>query len=124
MADVQVVQALLTAANAAGRRIHAGVVQCKDSFYGQHQPDASPVGAELKAKWHAWIAGGCLASEMESATLFIVAAVKRMRAGCLLHTLWNQERQAAGLPDEPVMDTDGAVRTAVEALRLLIEQDA
>lgn len=124
VADVQVVQALLTAANTAGRRIHPGVVQCKDSFYGQHQPDASPVGAELKAKWHAWIAGGCLASEMESAALFIVAAVKRMRAGCLLHTLWNQERKAAGLPDEPVMDTDGAVRTAVEALRLLIEQEA
>lgn len=122
VADPQVVQALLAAAKADGRRIHAGVVHCKDSFYGQHQPDASPVGESLKQKWRAWIAGGCLASEMESATLFTVAAVKRMRAGCLLHTLWNQERKAAGLPDDPVMDTSGALQTAVEAIRLLIRQ--
>lgn len=122
VADPQVVQALLAAAKAGGRRIHAGVVHCKDSFYGQHQPEASPVGDELKYRWRAWIAGGCLASEMESAALFTVAAVKRMRAGCLLHTLWNQERRAAGLPDETVEDTTAALHTAVEAMRLLIRQ--
>lgn len=123
VADPTVVQAMLAAADAGGHRIHAGVVHCKDSFYGQHQPEDSPVGEELKARWRAWIAGGCLASEMESAALFAVSAARRLRAGCLLHVLWNQERQAAGLPDEPVLDTSAALLTAVAALRRLIEAE-
>ncbi|MFR1233960.1 MAG: nucleoside phosphorylase [Evtepia gabavorous] len=46
---------------------HAGVVQCKDSFYGQHAPGRMPVSYELEAKWEAWKRLGVLASEMESA---------------------------------------------------------
>ena len=46
-----------------------GVVECKDSFYGQHQPEKHPVSYELLNKWEAWLRMGCIASEMESATL-------------------------------------------------------
>ena len=49
-------------------------MQCKDSFYGQQRPDASPVSYELKAKWESWKRLGVKASEMESAALFVVAA--------------------------------------------------
>lgn len=120
VADADVVQALRAAAADTGSQAHTGVVHCKDSFYGQHAPEDSPVGDRLKEKWRSWIAGGCLASEMESAALFAVSSARRLRAGCLLHVLWNQERQAAGLPDEPVMDTGAAIDTAAEALRRLI----
>ena len=74
----------MEAADAVGERCHAGVVQCKDSFYGQHDPGRMPVGYELENKWRAWIGAGCLASEMESATLYIVAQTLRARAGCCL----------------------------------------
>ncbi|MDO4173763.1 MAG: uridine phosphorylase [Eubacteriales bacterium] len=122
-AHFDVVSALHRAASAAGCRFHTGVVQCKDSFYGQHEPENMPVSAELEQKWKAWLGCGALASEMESATLFIVAAVRRVRIGSILLVLGNQTRRAMGLEDIQVHDTSQCIRTAVDALRLLIAAD-
>ena len=72
--------ALRDEAQALGFAHHVGVVQCKDSFYGQHDPASMPVGYELQNKWDAWIKGGALASEMETAALFTVSSVRRLRA--------------------------------------------
>ena len=58
-----------------------GVVQCKDSFYGQHSPARMPVSYELTEKWEAWKRLGVLASEMESAALFVAAAALKVRCG-------------------------------------------
>ena len=55
VADFQVVNALAEAAKADGQRFHTGVVHCKDSFYGQLDPDSMPVRGELKSKWQAWL---------------------------------------------------------------------
>ena len=60
---------------------------------------------------------------MESAALFVVSAVLGLRAGAVFAVLWNQERQAAGLANPECMDTDLAVRAAVEGLRCLIQKD-
>ena len=123
VADLSVTEALVKGAKDIGATWHAGVVQCKDSFYGQHSPERMPAGEELQQKWRAWIKAGCLASEMESATLFIVAQVLRARAGCVLNVVWNQEREAKGLSNPKVHDTTPAIKTAVEAVRLLIKED-
>ena len=72
VADFGIVNALVKAAKEQGKIHHVGVVQCKDSFYGQHSPETKPVGYELQQKWNAWKALGTLASEMESAALFVV----------------------------------------------------
>ena len=123
VADLDVTNALVSAAKKLNKTYHAGVVQCKDSFYGQHSPDSMPVGYELNNKWQAWIKAGCLASEMESAALFIVAQTRRVRAGSVFSVVWNQERAAKGLSNPEVHDTSSAIETAVEAVRLLIKQD-
>ena len=119
-ANHEAVCALTEAARKNGLRFHTGVVQSKDSFYGQHSPESMPVGKRLKENWEAWIRLGVLGSEMEAAALFTVAAARGVRMGCVLHALWNQERKKKGYADESVFDTDAAVRTAVEAIRLLI----
>ncbi len=121
--DFNVVAALVSAAKTLGRRYHAGVVQCKDSFYGQHDPGRMPVAAELLYKWEAWKRAGVLASEMESAALFCCAAALGVRCGSVFSVVWNQERKAAGLEDPDCHDPKNAIKTAVEALKLLIEQD-
>ena len=123
VADFETVKALEEAAKNLGAAYHVGVVQSKDSFYGQHEPEKKPVAGELLAKWDAWVACGCLASEMESAALFIVGSYLRVRTGTVLLTIANQERAKAGLSNPQVHETDGAVRTAVEALRILIRKD-
>ena len=123
VADIGIVNALAGAAKALGQAYHVGVVQCKDSFYGQHSPEASPVSYQLLDKWEAWKQLGCLASEMESAALFIVAAALRVRIGSCVLVMANQEREKAGLENPVVHDTDMAIRTAVQAVRELIRAD-
>lgn len=124
VADFGITTALKDAAEAIGARYHIGVVQCKDTFYGQHSPEKSPVGYELIQKWEAWKKLGCLASEMESAALFINAAKLHVRCGSILLVMANQEREALGLENPVVHDTDLAVRTAIEAVKRLIRSDA
>ncbi len=80
VSDYRVQDALVRAAKALGKPWHAGVVQRKDSFYGQHDPGRMPVSYELLAKWEAWKRLGVLASEMESAALFCCAAALGVRA--------------------------------------------
>ncbi len=121
--DFQVTAALAQAARNLGKVFHVGVVQCKDSFYGQHSPEVKPVAWELSEKWNAWVKLGCKASEMESAALFVVASYLKVRAGSVLLVMANQERAKAGLSNPVVHDTDAAVQTAVEAVRILIRQD-
>ena len=115
--------ALRQAALALGKDVHTGVVQCKDSFYGQHAPKTMPVSYELLQKWEAWKRLGVLASEMESAAMFVVAAARGCRCGSCFHVIWNQEREAAGLDQTMSEDTSASVRVSVDALKLLIEQD-
>ena len=121
--DLMVTGCLSWATNMLGLPLHTGIVQCKDAFYGQHSPDASPVYYELKAKWDSWKRLGVKASEMESAALFVVAASLGCRCGSCFHVIWNQEREAAGLDQEMNEDTSNAVKVAVEALKLLIKED-
>lgn len=123
VADLTVTNALVQAAGKLDYICHTGVVQCKDSFYGQHNPDRMPVSFELLNKWEAWKKMGCLASEMESAALFIVSNFLRVRTGTVLLAVANQEREKQNLENPVVHDTDMAIKTAVEALKILIEQD-
>ncbi len=120
-ADFQVTEALVAGAKRLGARYHLGVVQCKDSFYGQHDPGSKPAFAELEAKWEAWLRMGCLASEMESAALFTVAGYRRVKCGTVLLCVANQEREKLGLENPVVHDTDKAIRAGIEAIRYLLE---
>ena len=121
VADLDITNALVKAAKNLNQKWHAGIVHCKDSFYGQHSPDRMPSGFELNNKWEAWKKAGCLASEMESAALCIVSQILGARAGCVLNVVWNQEREKAGMSNPHCHETEAAIKTAVEAVRILIE---
>ena len=123
VADLEVTNALVAAAKKLGYTYHAGVVQCKDAFYGQHEPERMPVSYELLNKWEAWKRLGCKASEMESAALFVVASHLGVRCGSNFLVVGNQERNAAGLENPIVHDTESAIKVGVEALRILIKED-
>ena len=123
IAHLDVTNALVNSAKELGHTYHAGVVQCKDSFYGQHQPEKHPVSYELLNKWEAWLRMGCIASEMESAALFIAGAYRRVRVGSLFLVVANQERAKKGLPNAQVHDTDLAIRVAIDAIRKMIDKE-
>ncbi len=124
VANLDVTNALVAAAKTMNIRHHVGVVQCKDSFFGQHEPEVMPVSYELENKWQAWLRMGCLASEMESAALFIAGQFLRVRVGSCFLVVANQERAKMGLSNTQVHDTELAIKTAVEAVRNLIHSES
>lgn len=128
VADFDVVCALQQAAsalseNSDGKRWHVGVVQSKDSFYGEIEPEKMPVSDYLVHRWESYVKCGCLTSEMEAASLFSVAIARRVRAGAVLTALWNVERSNAGLPDPVCHSNERAIQCSVNAIKLLIEKD-
>lgn len=124
VADLDVINALVSASKKLGKIYHTGVVQCKDAFYGQHRPETLPNSHELLNKWDAWVRLGTKASEMESAALFIVASYLGVKCGSVFLAVANQERARLGLENIQVHDTEGAIEVAVEAIRELIKADA
>ncbi|MCQ2552371.1 MAG: uridine phosphorylase [Clostridia bacterium] len=118
--DFTLTSCLKDAAYELGYNTHLGVVQCKDSFYGQHKPENSPVYYELLNKWESWKRLGVKASEMESAALFVIADAKKARAASCFHVVWNQEREKAGLDQDTVLETTKAIKLAVEGLKKII----
>ncbi len=121
--DPDLAAALRASARSLGYVFHMGIVQSKDSFYGQHSPESMPVSYELKEKWEAWKRLGVLASEMETAAIFVIASARNCRAGACFHVIWNQEREAAGLDQEQNLSTGSAIRTGIEAMRRVIALD-
>ena len=123
VADFNVTAALKQASETLKQSYHLGVVQCKDSFYGQHNPGRMPIAQQLQNNWQTYIRTGALASEMESSTLFIVSSYLRVRAGAVMLVCGNQERAAAGLSNPLSHDTEIPTAVAIEALRRLIVSD-
>ena len=124
VADTDVLFALARAAKNLGYSHHTGVVQSKDSFYGQHSPARMPTAGALAEKWEAWKRLGVLASEMEASTLYTVGASLGVATGSVFLTVWNQERFLLGLDSatDEVHNTEKAIATAIEAIRILISE--
>ena len=123
VANLEIANALVQAAKDLNKKYHVGIVQCKDAFYGQHEPETKPVDYELVNKWNAWVHLGCKASEMESAALFVVGDYLRVRVGSSFLVVANQEREKLGLENPVVHDTEAAIEVTVQAIRNLIKQD-
>ncbi len=125
VADFQVVSALAKVAESLstdeiGNRYHVGVVHSKDSFYGEVEPESSPMSADIATRWDSYLRCGCLTSEMECAAIFAVGIARKVRCGAVLTALWNVERSKANLPDNITYDSTRAIRCAVGAIQELI----
>lgn len=108
VAHPDVVSALTAAAKKCGKHAHIGIIQSKDSFYGETEPESMPNELMLTDQWRAWKRGNVLASEMEAAALFVVSSIRGVRSGCLLNNRG---------------DMNETIAVAVEAMRMLIEKD-
>lgn len=120
--DFELTCAVVKAARELSLTYVTGIVQCKDSFYGQHSPERMPVAKRLTENWNAWIAAGVIASEMESAALFVAAASLHVKCASVLNMIWNQERERKyGIEPIAQLDMYAAIKTAVHAMRSIIK---
>ncbi len=123
VADVDVVLALRRAAAELGLPHWVGISHSKDSFFGEVEKERMPVVGRLRARWDAWVAGGAICSEMEAAAIFILASIHRKRAGGVMMMVAKDEGLPRDEEGKKLFHGDRAIRTAVEAIKLLIEQD-
>lgn len=118
--DIDLIIALKESAQKLNYPYHVGVVHCKDSFYGQHNPERMPVSYELEQKWQAWIKAGALCSEMETASLYTVASSLGLKAAAVLLVIWNQEKEKAGITQEQNFKVEKEIEVAISALKSII----
>jgi uridine phosphorylase len=123
VADIDVTLALREAAQKLGLPFRVGVTQSKDSFYGEVETERIPVADHLQSRWKAWVGGGAICSEMEAAAIFILSSIHGVRAGGVMMMVATGE----GLPnteeEKNLFHGDRAIKTGIEALRILIEKD-
>lgn len=122
VADHAVVTALLESAAEEGARHHLGIIRAVDALYSDLRPDDMPDGPRLRAELAMWSRAGVIANDMESSTLFVVASVRRLRAGSILLVV--DEVGAGEIHHLDPSYMDRMLRVAVGALRRLIERDA
>ncbi|NLJ83423.1 MAG: nucleoside phosphorylase [Halanaerobiaceae bacterium] len=108
IADRHVVAALSEAARMHNKNYIEGITHSKDSFFGELDPDSSPVSARLKKRWEAWQRGNVVCSEMECAAIFVISSLRGKRASAIMN--WG--------------NMEDTIRIACDAVRLLIKKDS
>ena len=121
VASLDVVNALVEAAKAAGAPHHLGVIRSVDALYSDLVPDSMPRAKQLNEELEMWSRAGVLCNEMESSTLFVVARIRRVRAGTI--NLCVDELGAGEIHHVDPMFMDRMLKVAVDAIRRLIKQD-
>ncbi|HEY9898253.1 MAG TPA: nucleoside phosphorylase [Pantanalinema sp.] len=135
VASLEVVLAAKRAAAELGLApsTHFGVVHCKDSLFAR-EFGAGPLSEENHAYMRVLSASGVLASEMETAQLFILAALQdhrlrraaeghahRVLAGAVLGVVGDDRPFAT--PEEERRAVDGSVALVLETIRQLAAEE-
>ena len=117
VADLDVTLALREAARNLSLPAHTGIGHCKDAFFIEDKN--IPIREEIDALWNAWYKSNVISTSMESAALFVVSSIRRVRAGEVLATI------GLTYDDAPIIAKVGveeAIRTAIEAIKILDRQ--
>jgi uridine phosphorylase len=121
VASLDVVNALVDASKAAKAPYHVGIIRSVDALYSDLVPDTMPRAKELRAELEMWSRAGVLSNDMESSTLFVVARIRKLRAGTI--NLCVDELGAGEIHHLDPKYMDRMLRVAVDAVKLLIERD-
>ena len=121
VASIDMVNAVVAAAKASGARHHVGIIRSVDALYSDLVPDSMP-RPHLRDELEMWSRAGVLGNDMESSTLFVVARIRKLRA-CTIN-LCVDELGAGEIHHLDPSYMDRMLKVAVDAIRLLIEQDA
>lgn len=108
VANRAVVSALVDAALGNNLNYIEGITHCKESYYGQTEPDRMPLNIELNRKLEVWKRANVACMEMESSTIFVLSSIFQKRAGSIMNFDDNMA---------------GTIKVAIDAMKTLIEND-
>jgi uridine phosphorylase len=121
IASLDVTNALVEAATAAGVPYHVGVIRSVDALYSDLMPERMPRPHHLREELDMWSRAGILSNDMETSTLFVVSRLRKLRAGTI--NLCVDELGAGEIHHLDPSYMDRMLNVAVDAIRLLIAKD-
>src|SRR5258708_2125273 len=120
VAALDMVNALVAAAEAAKAPYHVGVMRSVDALYSDLVPDQMPRN-DLRAELEMWTRAGVIGNDMEASTLYVVSRIRGMRAGTIC--LCVDEVGAGEIHHLDPSYMDRMLGVAVDAIRRLIAAD-
>ena len=121
VASLDVVNALVEAAERAHAPYHVGLIRSVDALYSDLVPDRMP-RPNLRDELELWSRAGILSNDMETSTLFVVARLRKLRAGTI--NLCVDELGAGEIHHLDPSYMERLLSVAIDALRHLIARDA
>ena len=121
IASLDVVNALVEASRKDGVPYHVGVIRSVDALYSDLMPDTMPRPHHLREELDMWSRAGILSNDMETSTLFVVARIRKLRAGTI--NLCVDELGAGEIHHLDPSYMDRMLKVAVDAIRILIKRD-
>jgi uridine phosphorylase len=119
VASLAVTNALVQAALSRNIPYHTGIVHSKALFYGQqHDTRLPPYSDYVTRRFEAWQKGNVLASEMETACIFVLCSTKGLRAGSICIAGAKRRLREDGTT-EVVRDLRDMIAVAVDSVRIL-----
>ncbi len=119
VAHPDVVFALREAARKLDFKHHLGITHTKDAFYSEEEGYSAQ--EELNQMlWKTWMRANVTATSMEEAALFVLGSLRRVRTGSVLVVIG---QTWAGKPVIPGVGPENAIKTALEAIKILATED-
>ena len=103
IAHPEVVRALDRAAEKRHVRYHVGIGHSKDAFYSEH-PSYVAEDDKMRQRWSTLRKAGVLATEMESAALFVIGHLRGVRVGCACVVIGENVAKEAKIVGKPPID--------------------
>ena len=122
--NMYLLEKLEEAACKIGYRYNIAPTITKASFYTQIAAAEKPVGFDLEPRWLSYEKGGACSTEMESAVLFIIGDILRIRTATVLISATNYKAYSnESRKNNPKNLEYRAIEVAVEAMRTIILED-
>jgi uridine phosphorylase len=113
VANIEVVNALSSAASQRGVKYRVGIGHTKDSFYSEH-PDYLTDPESSRRRWDTYRKAGVLATEMEAASLFVIGHLRGAKVGAACVVIGEPIEKEQKIVGKPPLDD--LITVALEAL--------
>ena len=119
VADLELATAMLAEARSANQVAHAGIVRSHDALYTDLHAARMPRREELEQALQVWTRARVLCNDMETSTIFVICALRRLRAGSVLTVVNEPGEEEIDPARVAALDLTPMFRVALNAVQQL-----
>jgi uridine phosphorylase len=119
VADFELASAMIAAARHANQRVHTGIVRSHDSLYTDLHARRMPRREALEHALDVWQRAQVLCNDMETSTIFVIAALRKLRGGSILTAVNEPGEEGIDPARVAALDLTPMFEVALAAVRQL-----